>query len=68
MNAMGGSDELFKKLRSLSPDRLAKVEAFVDVLRRRGDDSEFSVEALKLSEAAFRKLWDNAEDAEYGRL
>jgi hypothetical protein len=62
------NDELFEKIRSLSPDRLAKVEKFVDILRQRGDDSELSIAALKVSEDAFRRVWDNPDDAEYDRL
>ena len=62
------SDELFKKIRSLPPDRLAKVEKYVDILQQQGDDSELSIAATKLSEDAFRKVWDNPEDAEYDRL
>jgi len=62
------SDDLLKKIRSLSPDRLAKVEKYVEILQQQGDDSELSIAVTKLSEDAFRKVWDNPEDAEYDRL
>ena len=62
------SDDLLKKIRSLPPDRLAEVEDFVDFLRQRGDDGAISLAARKVSEDAFRKVWDNPEDADYDRL
>ena len=61
-------DELLEKIRSLSPERLAEVEDFVDFLRQRSDDGALSSAAMKLSEDAFRKVWDNPEDADYDRL
>jgi hypothetical protein len=62
------SDDLLEKIRSLPPDRLAEVEDFVDFLRQRGDDGAISLAARKVSEDAFRKVWDNPEDADYDRL
>jgi hypothetical protein len=62
------SDDLLEKIRSLSPERLAEVEDFVDFLRQRSDDSTLSFAAMKLSEDAFRKVWDNPDDADYDRL
>lgn len=61
-------DELLEKIRSLPPDRLAEVEDFVDFLRQRSDESATSLAAMKLSESAFEKVWDNPEDADYDRL
>jgi hypothetical protein len=61
-------DELLEKIRSLSPETLAEVEDFVDFLRQRSDDGALSVAATKLSEDAFRRVWDNPEDADYDRL
>lgn len=62
------SDDLLEKIRSLSPERLAEVEDFVDFLRQRSDDNALSTAAMRLSEEAFRKVWDNPEDADYDRL
>ena len=62
------SDDLLEKIRSLSPERLAEVEDFVDFLRQRSDDSALSETAMRLSTDAFRKVWDNPEDADYDRL
>jgi hypothetical protein len=61
-------DELLEKIRGLSPERLAEVEDFVDFLRQRSDDGAVSLASMKLSEGAFRKVWDNPEDADYDRL
>ena len=61
-------DELLEKIRSLPPDRLAEVEDFVDFLRQRSDDGANALAAMKLSENAFQKVWDNPEDADYDRL
>ena len=62
------SDDLLEKIRSLSPERLAEVEDFVDFLSQRSDDSTLSFAAMKLSEDALRKVWDNPDDADYDRL
>ena len=61
-------DELLEKIRSLSPEKLAEVEDFVDFLRQRGDDRSLANAATKLSENTFRKVWDNPDDADYDRL
>jgi len=61
-------DDLLAKIRSLPPERLAEVEDFVDFLRQRSDEGALSLAATKLSEDAFRKVWDNPEDAVYDRL
>ena len=62
------NDELVEKIRSLPPERVAEVEDFVDFLRQRTDDSGIGQAATRLSEAAFRRVWDNPEDADYDRL
>ena len=62
------SDDLLEKIRGLPPDRLAEVEDFVDFLCQRSDDGAFSLATTKLSENAFRRVWDNPEDADYDRL
>lgn len=59
---------LIEKIRSLPPDRLAEVEDFVDFLAARDRDRRLTEAAGRLSEAAFRAVWDNADDAEYDRL
>ena len=61
-------EQLIKKIKSLPPDKLAEVIDFVDFLRQRGDDRRHAHGMTKLSEDAFRKVWDNPDDAEYDRL
>jgi hypothetical protein len=61
-------EELFEKIKRLPPDKLAEVEDFVDFLRQRDDDRRLAHAATKLSEDAFRKVWDNPDDADYDRL
>jgi len=62
------SDEtLIEKIRSLPPEKVAKVEEFVDLLRT-SDDRLLIRAASKLSEDAFARVWDNPDDAAYDRL
>ncbi len=61
-------DILIHKIRSLPPERVAEVEDFVDFLRVRDQDRQFTQAAERLSEDAFRAVWDNSDDAEYDRL
>jgi hypothetical protein len=59
---------LIQKIRRLPPEKAAEVEDFVDFLFYRNDDQQLVEAAAKISESAFRKAWDNPEDAEYDRL
>ena len=61
-------EELLEKIKSLPPDKLSEVEDFVDFLRQRGDDRRLARAVTRLSEDAFRKAWDNPDDADYDRL
>ena len=61
-------EDLLQKLLSLPPEKLAEVEDFVDFLRYRDEGANLSAAASRLSEDAFRKVWDNPEDADYDRL
>ena len=60
-------DSLIRKIRSLTPERLAEVEDFVEFLSQR-DDRQLTQTADKLAEKAFRKVWNNPADAAYDRL
>ena len=60
--------ELMKKIRSLPPDKITVLEDFIDFLLTRSEESLLTYSATKLSEAAFAKIWDNPEDAEYDEL
>jgi len=57
-------ETLIQKIRSLPPERVAEVEDFVDFLTVRDQDRA----ATRMSEYAFRAVWDNADDAEYDSL
>lgn len=59
---------LLKKIRTLPPEKVAEVEDFVDFLRGRLADRRLVRAAAKLSEDAFRKVWDNQDDAAYDKL
>jgi hypothetical protein len=58
---------LVEKIQRLPPEKLAEVEDFVDFLAQR-EDRRLTRAATKLSEKAFRKVWDNPRDADYDRL
>ena len=62
------SSALIEKIRSLPPDRVSEVEDFVDFLAARDRDREMTDAAGRMSEASFRAVWDNADDADYDRL
>ncbi len=61
-------DALVKKIQSLSPEKAAEVEDFVDFLRLREEESRLTLAAMKLSEVVFAEVWDNPEDAVYDEL
>jgi hypothetical protein len=61
-------DELFEKIRRLPPERVAEVEDFVDFLRVRDDERRLTRAASRISEAAFARVWENPDDADYDRL
>ncbi len=61
--------DLIAKIRRLPPHRIAEVEDFVDFLRSREDaDRALGQAVTKLTEAAFAKVWDNPDDADYDQL
>ena len=59
---------LIDKLQSLSSDRQAEVEDFVDFLQSRESDQRLTHAATKASEPALKAVWDNDQDAAYDRL
>jgi len=61
-------DELFEKIRRLPAERVAEVEDFVDFLRVRDDERRITQAASRISEAAFARVWENPDDADYDRL
>lgn len=61
-------EDLLAKIRRLPPERVAEVEDFVDFLRLREEGRQLTDAATRLSEAAFARVWDNPDDADYDRL
>ena len=61
-------ETLIQKIRSLPPERVAEVEDFVDFLTVRYQDRHLTDAATRVSQDAFRAVWDNPDDAEYDRL
>ena len=59
---------LIEKIHRLSPERVEEVKDFVDFLKTREPDRALVHAAGRLSEDAFRTVWDNPDDAEYDRL
>jgi len=59
---------LMEKIAVLPPEKVAEVEDFVDFLCLRAQDRLLTQAATKQSEEAFRKVWDNPDDAAYDRL
>ena len=66
--AQNRETKLMEKIRSLPPDKITVLEDFIDFLLARSEDRLLVYAASKLSEAAFAKIWDNPEDAEYDEL
>lgn len=62
-----GIPDLLAKIKRLPSEDLIAVEQFVESLRLR-KEGDSTAAFTKLSEAAFARLWDNPEDAEYDRL
>lgn len=62
---------VLEKIRRLFPEQMLQVEEFIDSLdteNTRNVDSDITFAFSKLSEAAFQKIWDNPDDAEYDKL
>jgi len=59
---------LIEKIRKLPPEKQAEVEDFVDFLKVRDEDRRLTQAAAKLSEEAFRQVWDNDADSAYDQL
>ena len=59
---------ILEKLKGLPPERIAEVEDFVDFLRTRDTERHLTSAATKASEPAFKKIWDNPDDAAYDQL
>jgi chromosome condensin MukBEF ATPase and DNA-binding subunit MukB len=63
-------EKIITKIRQLSPDKIQKLEEFIDQLSqpKNNSDQYLTLAASQLSESVLAKIWDNAEDAEYDIL
>jgi hypothetical protein len=61
-------EQLLAKIRRLLPERVSEVEDFVDFLRLRDDERQLTRAATQVSEAAFARVWENPDDADYDQL
>lgn len=59
---------LIEKIRTLSIERLAELEDFVDFIRARDRDQAMTRLATSASEASFSRVWSNPEDDVYDAL
>lgn len=59
---------LLEKIRRLPPDKRAELEDFVEFLNVRNEDRRLTEAASRLSEKAFRQVWDNEADSAYDKL
>ena len=59
---------LMDKIRTLPPEKVAEVEAFVDFLMTGNEGRRLTDAATKLSQDAFTAVWDNPDDTEYDQL
>lgn len=60
--------QIAEKLQALSPECIREVDDFIDFLKQRDADRQLTRDAMKMSEASFKRIWDNPEDAEYDSL
>ena len=60
--------KLLEKIKRLPPEKAAEVMDFVDFLSQRESGRLLARAATRLSEDAFKKVWDNDDDADYDQL
>ena len=65
---MPANQALIEKINTLTVDRLAEVEDFVDFLRLRDQDRALVRAAGLASAPALAAVWDNPEDDAYDAL
>jgi len=61
-------ETIINKLDALPINQLKEVEDFIDFLCYKNQQHSLAQEAMKLSEASFRRVWDNEEDSVYDQL
>ncbi|HSK73650.1 MAG TPA: DUF2281 domain-containing protein [Pyrinomonadaceae bacterium] len=58
---------LIEKIKHLPPQKQAEVENFVDFLVQ-NEERKLVQAAMKMSEKAFKRVWENEEDSVYDEL
>ena len=61
-------EQVARKLQTLSPERLAEVEDFIDFLHHRDEDRQLMRWAMAATEPVLNAVWDNPDDAGYDQL
>lgn len=61
-------ETIINKLDTLPPSQQKEVEDFIDFLCYKNQQRSLTQEAMKLSEPAFKRVWDNEEDSIYDQL
>ncbi len=61
-------EQVAHKLQTLSQERIAEVEDFIDFLKQRDEGLEITKSTMQLTEPLLASLWNNTEDAEYDQL
>lgn len=59
---------LIEKIDNLPPERVEKVEDFVDFLRQKSQNRQLTHAATKTAEPSLKKVCDNPDDADYDAL
>jgi hypothetical protein len=65
---MPATQVLIEKINSMSADRLAELEDFVDFIRQRDQDRSLGRAAAAMSAPSFDAIWTNFEDDAYDGL
>ena len=65
---MSNPNSLIKKIEALPAERVDEIEDFVDFIAARAQDRALGRAALRASEPAFAKVWNNPEDDAYDAL
>jgi hypothetical protein len=68
MGSPSYTQDLLEKIRALPADKIAEVADFVEFLRSRQEELNAERSVTQISEASFRNVWDNSDDADYDNL
>ncbi len=66
--ALPNEAELLDKLRALPADKIVEVADFIEFLQQKTQAAELSSAVSRIAEPAFKKVWDNPDDADYDEL